>query len=38
VGFTGDFRDKPGVWELAPAEAKSMQMTITLTGADGLTG
>jgi galactose mutarotase-like enzyme len=35
VGFTGDFRDKPGVFTLAPGELKAMPMTITLTGLAG---
>ena len=29
-GFAGDFRGKPGVFQVAPGEAKGMQMSITL--------
>ena len=29
-GFTGDFRDKPGVFEVAPGQSRAMQMSVTL--------
>jgi galactose mutarotase-like enzyme len=29
-GWDGDFREKPGVWMLAPGEAKRMAMSVTL--------
>jgi galactose mutarotase-like enzyme len=29
-GFTGDFRDKPGVFEVAPRETKRIAMSVTL--------
>ncbi len=34
VGFAGDIRDKPGIFEVDPQGAKSMAMSITLTPAD----
>ena len=30
-GFTGDFRDKPGVFEIVPGGEKRMSMSITLS-------
>ncbi|MDB5736722.1 MAG: aldose 1-epimerase family protein [Sphingomonas bacterium] len=30
VGFTGDIRDKPGIFEIAPGATRSMSMSITL--------
>ena len=30
-GYTGDFRDKPGVFTLPPGTAKSFRMNVTLT-------
>ena len=30
VGFTGDFRDKPGIIEIAPGAARNLTMTIAL--------
>ncbi|MDO7841649.1 aldose 1-epimerase family protein [Sphingomonas immobilis] len=30
-GFTGDFREKPGVFEVAPGESWSCEMRVTLT-------
>jgi galactose mutarotase-like enzyme len=33
AGFTGDFRTKPGVFNLAPGADRSMEMTLTLLGA-----
>jgi hypothetical protein len=32
VGFSGDFTAKPGVFNVAPGEAQSLEMTITLLG------
>jgi galactose mutarotase-like enzyme len=32
VGFTGDFTAKPGVFSVAPGEAQSIEMAITLLG------
>ena len=29
-GFTGDFRDKPGVFEVAAGDSRAMQMSVTL--------
>ena len=29
-GFTGDFRDKPGVFEVAPGDTKRIAMSVTL--------
>lgn len=29
-GFAGDFRDKPGVFEIAPGDTKSIRMRVTL--------
>jgi len=31
AGFTGDFRDKPGVMRLAPGERRTFAMSVTLT-------
>ena len=31
-GYTGEFRDKPGVFEVAPGEAKRIAMSVTLVG------
>lgn len=33
-GFTGDFRDKPGVVELAPGTSATFQLSITVTPAE----
>lgn len=30
AGYAGEFRDKPGVWEVAPGDAKRMGMRVTL--------
>ena len=30
AGFTGDFRDKPGVFELAPGDSRSFRMDVTV--------
>jgi galactose mutarotase-like enzyme len=32
AGFEGDFRAKPGVFEVAPGEARRIAMAITLEG------
>jgi galactose mutarotase-like enzyme len=29
-GFTGDFRDKPGVTEIAPGDARTYRMDVTV--------
>ena len=34
VGFSGDFTAKPGVFSVAPGEAQSIEMAITLLGDD----
>ena len=31
-GYTGDFRDKPGVFEVAPGGEKRIAMSVTLAG------
>lgn len=31
-GYAGEFRDKPGVFEIAPGEAKRIAMSVTLVG------
>jgi len=32
VGFSGDFTAKPGVFSVAPGEAQSIEMALTLLG------
>jgi galactose mutarotase-like enzyme len=32
VGFSGDLRQKPGVFEVAPGEAQTLEMAITVLG------
>jgi len=33
AGFAGDFRDKPGVMELAAGSSRSFRMDVTVRGA-----